>query len=255
MSMPIGGTGSTSSTDSITPSSVVDNTDSRVSSGYGTDDTVSYAEGGEFSSESSEVSLDTPSAIKETPEQKFQQAIAKRLTATTSLLSFYSDHLTTGSGGFDIQSDTASILLVLRGFVNDLKIINNAQEIATVANNRQLLQTISRLKIEIKEGQAEIYSKEEELTYTNNELATNTSALNALSSSLSTAEAGKTANPTTLNSLTSFFSEQQEIINAIQHIRISVVNGVAPAPDQVALVNNQIARLQGVISSLDAEVS
>ncbi|WP_067584285.1 hypothetical protein [Endozoicomonas ascidiicola] len=261
MTSPISGSGSTPSTEPVSSTTAVDSSDteSTVSSGYGSDDSVSYTEGDGAASESSEVSLDSPTASDEVAEDTLQQAIGRRLVATTRLLSFYSNHIE--SGGFDVQSDTASILLVLRGFVSDLKTINNAQNIATVANERQALQELrleaAPLKVEIVRIEGEIGAKEEELADTLTELATNASVsvLGVLMSSLSTAEAGDTADPELVIALTSAFSGQPEIIAAINHIHKSAVSGEAPDPDQVSLVGNEIARLQGVVNTLQAEVA
>lgn len=146
--------------DSVQPTSVINSpsvssadSDSSVSSGFSTVNSVSHVEGEAQSGGS--VNLDAPDSLILSSEEYARQAAKTKFSGLQSSLAQFNARFS--SGVVDL-SDTQTLLMVFRGVINDLKLLNNAQTIDGVLTEQESLHdrkmSMPELKKEIGEGKS-----------------------------------------------------------------------------------------------------
>ena len=193
MTGSVGGTGNSTTNDPIIP-----NTDPaysgqdadprrRVGSGYPTGTSYSYSRssGAQYSPETSNVDLDAPSSSSNNAsntasvDDEFQKRLESRLKSFQSIFSNFNAQFS--EGRFDL-SDTFTLLLMVRGLVKDIQLLNNAQSAATNIVQLQALGGEAGVAADIASLTQQISDKE-------GLLASDRSTLSQLQSELSQKEA------------------------------------------------------------------
>ncbi|WP_066016455.1 hypothetical protein [Endozoicomonas atrinae] len=245
MSGTIGETGSvtTTSTTTTTGTETTDS-DATVSSGYSTENSVSQTDGSSSDGSQTSVSLDSP---EEAPDL-LQQSFKARLEGFRSVFSNFKAQYS--SGQIDL-SDTQTLLLVFRGMISDIKALNNAETIDSVASQRQQIQSIrqelAEARLKISGNEAEIGDKNLKVTGHQNKLQESQTLLSTKLAELSDAQSADPVDVNLVNSLSTEVAELQSEINDLEG-KISTLNGeIANLSSQNQALRLRVAILEALL--------
>ena len=166
---------------SPTPETTTDSTEEKsgVSSGYSSEDTVSFSSEGETDSQSQDslVGLDSPSAVSTSDARDFlRRTYESKLSGFRTIVSDFNARFKADE--VDL-SDTKSLLLAIKGMVSDVRTLLNAETIDYSSSSRSYEQqrrldtarNQKEIKAEIKERNDQIQNANEQIASINQELA------------------------------------------------------------------------------------
>ncbi|WP_067514558.1 hypothetical protein [Endozoicomonas ascidiicola] len=231
-----------------------------ISSGYSPESTVSRAKSHEkgisVSTKMDSVTLDEPS-MDDSGDVNTELPFQKKLKMITGQLSSYNDYLRTGN--FDFQADSTTLLIVLRGMISDLKIVNNAQRIATAAEERRQYQEmkleVAVLVTEIAQIGEQLVALRLELADIIRELASTQAVHGQLMLALTAAQGGVAENHNDIIlAVQQAYKHHPEVISVLKDINTAVKNGNPVNPEHLLLINEELSELGAEMSEIQEEI-
>ncbi|KEI72424.1 hypothetical protein [Endozoicomonas elysicola] len=189
-----------------------------VSSGFDSNNSISFSSNGKSAIGSDDsVALDSPDSAQLSSSDYLQRSFQARVEGFRSILADF--NLQLDSGAIDL-SDTQTLLMVFRGMLNDIKVLNSAQSIDLISAQRRDLQNkrikIADIKLNIKQRQNEIGGLEQTLKVKNKDIQEKGTRLTAKSAALASAESATPVDQALVRKLSNEIAQIQRDINGLQ---------------------------------------